>query len=190
MLNIYEVRWKVRKKNWKWTKKEVYYTTLQLILLLSKVHHNQGSHYRYSDSGIRFWPKNFTFRFLNLESGKPKNRTGKCVPDSSGNVKFSRKPDFPSGIVNPGPWPPSPSLINPCLATKQLYPYATPATATPPHVSSRGEQWPQYVCQREGGLKMFVLASGKMGNLGLVRVSSSSWKCSFYWLIRASTRGL
>ena len=58
----------------------------------------QGSHYRYSDSGIRFWPKNLTFRFLNLESGKPKNRTGKCVPDSSGNGKFSRKPDFPSGL--------------------------------------------------------------------------------------------
>ena len=95
-----------------------------------------------------------------------------------------------SGLGAVAPWPPSPSLINPCLATKQPYPYATPATATPPHVSSRGEQWPQYVCQREGGLKMFVLASGKMGNLGLVRVSSSSWKCSFYWLIRASTRGL
>jgi hypothetical protein len=36
-----------------------------------------------------------------LESEKPKTRTGKCVPDSSGNGKFSRKPDFPSEIVNP-----------------------------------------------------------------------------------------
>ena len=52
--------------------------------------------------GFVFDQKKLTFRFLNLESGKPKNRTGKCVPDSSGNGKFSRKPDFPSGIVNPG----------------------------------------------------------------------------------------